>query len=223
MVLDHPAVRRRKPASELCLTRMSSRNSGGSPQEIFQRWVEIHSAGQEAHEGRPAGGRRFKPRVISVITTAAWRGLVCCGWATRPDSWTPFFRRVFFWPCGRANWRRRWSENVWNAGKPDAAPFRRIRKARPPGAEVLLARGGELLHHAVHGDIPAARATIATSPPPSTPCSPENWRADGRCAGAWSISFCSSKSNAASRSCRAFFSAPSRARKLNPIPRPEKT
>jgi hypothetical protein len=34
--------------------------------------------------------------------------------------------------------------------------FRQIRKARPQGADVLLARGRELLHHAVHGIVFAA-------------------------------------------------------------------
>ena len=59
------------------------------------------------------------------------------------------------------------------------------------------------------------RAIIAISSR-STRCSPENWRADGRCAGGWSISFCWSKYNAISQSCRVFFSA--RGRGNLPIP-----
>ena len=135
------------------MTRTSSRRSGGTPEEIFHRWVESSSARQGAHEKRAARRRNCRrPRDFSYYNRKFVGDRLL-----RVGDAAGFMDPIFSAGVFLAMWSGKIAAEIVQKslaqGKPSRRPVCQLRKARPQRADVLLARRGELLHHAVHGII----------------------------------------------------------------------
>ena len=145
--------------------------SGGSPEEIFQRWIESSPPVKE----RMKNARRFGD--LQTTSDFSYYNRKFTGdRLLRVGDAAGFMDPIF----SAGVFLAMWSGKIAAGGRPKiprARPAKppavcQLRKARPQGPDVLLARGGELLHHAVHGIFFAADAITAICPPPSTPCWP---------------------------------------------------